>query len=234
MDWDATFSTMPNATVLGTLSQAWRWSYAPGFDMSASVSADGEHAFQAYALDSFDEGLAVSLLSFARGHGTELIGPPERAFAVAEGFSHPDFAFDSVVAVGPGIHRCHSEDPDLASRVRALVPAFRCEFAGDEDESELEYRYGRGGVPFTSWGREPHPFMKMRFRGDDGHLPEGRDFPGPGSWRPGSSGMRAMRASSSSSRTSDVRSIPSNGPTPGPSPAGGILAALASTSCSRS
>jgi hypothetical protein len=180
VDLAETFSAMPNATRLGDLPGAWHWSDAPGFDMSAVVSADGKHAFQAYALDSFDEGLAISILSFAKDHSADLIAAPERPLVLAEGFAHPGYAFDAVVAVGPAIHRYYPEDAQLQLAIRALIPAFRCEFTGDEDEADAEYRYSRAaGVPGTRWGREPRPFLKMRFRGDDGRLPAERGFARP-------------------------------------------------------
>jgi hypothetical protein len=180
VDLTETFSAMPNVTGLGDLPEAWHWSHAPGFDFSAALAADGEHAFQAYALDSFDEGLAVAILSFARAHGPDLIGPAERPLTLAEGFSHPGYAFDSVVAAGPAIHRLYPEDAEMNSAVRAVVPAFRCEFTGDEDEADADYRYNRAaGVPGTRWRREPRPFLKMRFRGANGELPAEREFNRP-------------------------------------------------------
>jgi len=177
VDLTEAFSAMPNVTGLGDLPEAWHWSNAPGLDTSAALSADGKYAFQAHARDSFDEGLAVAILSFAREHSADLIGPPERPLALVEGFAHPGYKFDVVVAVGPAIHRLYPDDAELNSAVRAVVPAFRCEFAGDENEADAEYRYSRAaGVPGTKWGREPRPFLKMRFRGNDGVLPEKREF----------------------------------------------------------
>ncbi|NGY65996.1 hypothetical protein G7043_44635 [Lentzea sp. NEAU-D13] len=180
MDLTETFSAEPNATGLDDLPEAWHWSYAPGLDSCAALSADGKHAFRANVRDSFDEGLAVTVLSFAREHGAELIGPPERPLVLVEGFSHPGYAFDTVVAAGPAIHGHYREDAETNAAVRAVLPAFRCEFAGDEDVAEAEYRYLRAaGVPASSWGREPRPFLKMRFRGDNGDLPAVRDFARP-------------------------------------------------------
>lgn len=177
MNLTETFSAMPNVTGLDDLPEAWHWSHAPGFDFSAALSADGEHAFQAYALDSFDEGLAVAILSFAREHGDDLIAPSDRPLVLVEGFTHPGYAFDAVVAASPAIHRYYPEDADLNAAVRAVVPAFRCEFTGDENETEADYRYNHApGVPATKWDREPYPFVKMRFRGNTGNLPDEREF----------------------------------------------------------
>jgi hypothetical protein len=180
VDLTETFSAEPNVTGLGDLPEAWHWSYAPGLDSCAALSTDGKHAFRANARDSFDEGLAVAVLSFAREHGADLIGPPERPLALVEGFAHPGYAFDTVVAVGPAIHRHYAEDAETNAAVRAVLPAFRCEFTGDEDEADTEYRYKRAaGVPASKWGREPRPFLKMRFRGDNGILREEREFSRP-------------------------------------------------------
>lgn len=175
-----TFAAEPNVTGLGDLPEAWHWSYAPGLDTCAALSADGKHAFRTNARDSFDEGLAVALLSFAREHGAELISPPDRPLTLVEGFSHPGYAFDAVVAAGPAIHRHYREDAETNAAVRAVQPAFRCEFAGDEDVAEAEYRYLRAaGVPASNWKREPRPFLKMRYRGDNGDLLAEREFVRP-------------------------------------------------------
>lgn len=171
------FSAMPNVTGLGDLPDAWHWSNAPGLDTSAVLSADGKHAFQAHARDSFDEGFAVALLSFAREHSAELIDPMEPPLVLAEGFAHPGYAFDTVAAIGPAVHGLFPHDAEARSAVRAVVPAFRCEFAGDEDKAETAYLYNRAaGVPGTKWGRQPRPFLKVRFRGDNGRLPAERAF----------------------------------------------------------
>jgi hypothetical protein len=176
MDLTETFSAMPNVAGLGDLPEAWHWFYAPGLDTCAALSADGKHAFQAPSRDSFDEGLAIALLSFAREHSAELIAGPDRPLALVEGFSHAGYAFDTVVAAGPAVHR-HHPDAEVNEAVRSVVPAFRCEFTGDEDQAEADKRFVRpNGVPGTRWKREPHPYLKMRFRGNDGVLPAEREF----------------------------------------------------------
>lgn len=186
MELTTTFSAMPNVTSLGDLSEAWHWSHAPGLDMCAALSADGKHAFQTNTRGSFDEDLAVALMSFARTHGADLIAAPERPLTVVEGFSHPGYAFDAVAAVGPAVHSYHPDDAEVHQATWAVLPAFRCEFTGDEDVAEADYRFAQAqGVPFYNWRREPRPFLKMRFRGNDGILPDERDFFRPkllGSW----------------------------------------------------
>lgn len=177
MDLTETFSAMPNVARLGDLAEAWHWFYAPGLDTCAALSADGKHAFQAASRDSFDERLAIALLSFAREHSAELIAEPDRPLVLVEGFGHPGYAFDVVVAAGPAIHRHYPDDAEVNEAVRSVVPAFRCEFTGDEDFAEADARFVRpNGVPGTRWGREPRPYLKMRFRGNDGVLPTEREF----------------------------------------------------------
>lgn len=178
MDLRETYAAMPGAAPLDDLPDAWHWAKAPGFDYSAALFADGGRVFQAYALDSYDEGLAVALLSFARSHSAELA--IDRPLSLAEGFSHPGYAFDAVVSVSPSLHRLYPDNAELNALVHPVVPAHRCEFAGDEDQADAEIRYGRpSGVPGTRWGRKPVPYVKSRFRGDNGFLPDDREFVRP-------------------------------------------------------
>lgn len=180
MDLASTFSAMPNASRLDGLSEAWHWSTAPGFDSAAALSSDGKHAFQCYALDSYDEGLVTAVLSFAREHDGEVIAPPERPLVVVEGFTHPGYRFDTVVAFGPAVHKYHDQDPDVHLATRAVQPAYRCEFAGDETAAEAGYRYLRAaGARPTTLNREPHPYLKMRHRTDSGRVAAERGFAGP-------------------------------------------------------
>jgi hypothetical protein len=180
VDLASTFSAMPNASRLNGLSEAWHWATAPGFDFAAALSSDGKHAFQCYALDSYDEDLVAAVLSFAREHGDEAIAPPERPLVVVEGFAHPGYRFDTVVAFGPAVHQYHDENPDLQRATRAVQPAYRCEFAGDETEQDARYRYIRAsGVRPTTLNREPHPYLKMRHRTDSGRVVPERGFAAP-------------------------------------------------------
>src|ERR1700753_3132290 len=104
VDLAANFSAMPNASPLAGLSGAWHWAKVPGLDFAAALSADGEHAFQCFALRTYDEGLVTAVLAFARRHEDELLAPPDRPLVVAEGFTHEGFEFDTVVAFGPLLH----------------------------------------------------------------------------------------------------------------------------------
>jgi hypothetical protein len=175
VDLASIFAAMPNAAPLDGLPEAWHWSLAPGLDYSAALSQG--YVFQANALRSYDSDLALALLSFAREH-SELIAPPERPLVVVEGFSHSPQTFDTVVAVSPRVHKHHArENPELHEVTRAVFPAYRCEFAGDESEEETQYRYARAaGVPTTTWTREPHPYVRMRYRAETGRVIEERGF----------------------------------------------------------
>ncbi|MGZ0145651.1 hypothetical protein ACXJJ3_01165 [Kribbella sp. WER1] len=177
MDLRAMYSAEPGATALGGMTDAWHWSKAPGLDSVAALS--GEHAFEAFALDSYHEGLAVALLSFCREHSAELLR--DQPLVVVDGFSHPGYGFSLVVAVSPAVHQKHPDDPEAQAAVRSVVPAYRCEFAGDEDLQDASYRCNRApGVQGTRWDRtDPRPYFKARFRGDDGHLATRRGFTRP-------------------------------------------------------
>jgi hypothetical protein len=181
VDLASTFSAMPNVTPLGDLPDAWHWGLAPGFDFAAALSEDRKYVFQCYALDSYDEDLVRAVLVFAREHGADLIAPPDRPLVVVEGFSHSGSKFDMVVAVSPTIHKYHAkENPEVHEVTRAVFPAYRCEFAGDETQEEAQYRYARAaGVPVTRLTREPHPYVKMRYRADTGRVIPKRGFAQP-------------------------------------------------------
>lgn len=177
MDLASTFSAIPEVTPLPDLSNAWHWPLAPGFDFAAALSQDRKHVFQCYALKSYDEGLARAILFFARERGADLIAPPERPLVAVEGFSHPGYKFDAMVAISPTIHTYHEENPELLRVTRAVFPAYRCEFAGDEGEAETRYRYKRAaGVPATKLKRKPHPYVKMRERTESGRVISKRGF----------------------------------------------------------
>jgi len=172
-----TYAAMPNVAALDDLPDAWHWATAPGFDSSAALYADGKRAFQAYALDSYDEGLAIALLSFARSHSTELT--TDAPLTLAEGFSHQGYAFDAVAAATPPLHRLYPDDAEMNDAVRAVIPVYRCEVAGDESLQDAEYRYSRGtGIRGTRWDRPPSPYLKFRFRGDTGTVQAKRGFAG--------------------------------------------------------
>lgn len=183
VDPAAVLSAIPDAKdakPLAGLPDAWHWSTAPRFDMTAALSQDRTHLFQCFALDCYDEGLAIAVLSFARGHGADLIAPQDRPLVAVEGFSHPGRAFDIVVAIGPAVHKYHADDPQLHAASRAVFPAHRCEFAGDEDSDDAWYRYAvADGVKPTRWNRELRPYLKMRHRTESGRVIPKRGFVQP-------------------------------------------------------
>jgi hypothetical protein len=189
LDLKATFATIPGAEPVSGLPDAWTWSSvgkpraeltgnSSRYGFAAVLSRDGAHAFQCYAHDSYDESLVRAILAFARGRDAELIAPPERPLVAVEGFAHPRYGFDMLVAICPSIHRYHEEKPDVHEATRAVFPAYRCEFSGEEDEVEAAYRYDRAaGVEPTRWNREPNPYLRMRMRTWD-DIPE-RGFAWP-------------------------------------------------------
>jgi hypothetical protein len=171
MDLAAVIAAMPNAEPLAGLPDAWHWAKVPGFDVAAALSSDGTHLFQLYAHDCYDEDLVTAVLAFARQHEAELIAPPARPLALAEGFAHPGRGFDMVVDVGPGIHKYHAEDGPVHEVTRAVFPAYRCEFSGTENEKDVDYRYSRAaGVAPTSLDREPRPTLKIRYQPESGRI----------------------------------------------------------------
>ncbi|MFG1644413.1 hypothetical protein ACGFMK_29360 [Amycolatopsis sp. NPDC049252] len=177
MDPRETYAAISGVTALDDLPDAWHWAAAPGFDSSAALYADGKRAFEAYALDSYDEGLAVALLSFARSHSTELT--TDAPLTLAEGFSPPGYGFDAVAAAAPPLHRLYPDDAEMNDAVRAVIPVYRCEVAGDESLQDAEYRYSRGaGIRGTRWDRPPSPYLKYRYRGATGSVQAKRGFAG--------------------------------------------------------
>ncbi|MBP2337291.1 hypothetical protein JOF41_003469 [Saccharothrix coeruleofusca] len=180
MDLAATFAAIPGAVPIDGVPDAWFWTHAPKFGHSAVLSRDGKHAFQCYAHNSYDEGLARAVITFTREHDAELIAPPQRPLVVVEGFEHPGFGFDTVVAVSPDIHKYQSDKPEVHEVTRAVFPAYRCEFSGAETEDDAAYRYTRAaGAQPSRWDREPNPYLKMRHRAASGReIPE-RGFANP-------------------------------------------------------
>jgi hypothetical protein len=171
VDLASTFSVIAEVKPLTDLSNAWHWPVTPGWDRAMALSQDRKHLFQCFALDCYDEDLARAILLFAREHDADLIAPPERPLVVVEGFSHPEYRFDMIVAISPTIHKYYKENPELHCVTRAAFPAYRCEFAGDETEKDAWYRYTvASGVQPTRWKREPRPYLKMRYRAETGRV----------------------------------------------------------------
>jgi hypothetical protein len=174
-DLAATFAAIPGATPVDGVPDAWFWTHAPTFGNVAVLSRDRTHAFQCYANDSYDAGLARAIVAFAREHDTELVasGP----LVVVEGFAHEGYGFDTLVAFGPSVHRYHEDRPAVHQATMAVCPAFRCEFSGGETEDEAAFRYLRaaGALP-TRWDREPNPYVRLRMRTASGRAVPRRGF----------------------------------------------------------
>ncbi|GLZ38739.1 hypothetical protein Acsp05_23630 [Actinokineospora sp. NBRC 105648] len=98
-----TYAAKPEVTGLGDLPDAWHWSAAPGRDSTAALSDDGKHAFEAHARDSFDEGLAIALLSMSASR--QLAGARVRAVEPSCGttqvVAHPPCPVAAIAVAGP-------------------------------------------------------------------------------------------------------------------------------------
>jgi hypothetical protein len=175
VDLAAVFAAIPGATPIDGLPDAWFWTHAPRFGNAAVLSRDRAHAFQCYANDSYDDGLARAVLAFAREHDTALVVP--RPLVVAEGLTHAGYGFDTLVAFSPAVHRYHADEPEAHQATRAVCPAFRCEFSGEETEDEAAFRFLRasGALP-TRWDREPSPYVRLRMRTASGRIIPQRGF----------------------------------------------------------
>jgi len=150
---------------LAGLPDAWYWSRIPRFGFAGALSADGERLLQLNGRGSYDEELAVAVLGFAREREDELFARNAH-WGVLGGFQPPTGRrdFDSVVGISPDVHRAYRlEHPELTSHVRLVFPANACEFAaaGDEALDEAITRYQM--LRLNELGREPLPYLKMRY-----------------------------------------------------------------------
>ncbi|HET9140171.1 hypothetical protein [Actinophytocola sp.] len=179
MDLAETFAAMPGATPIEGLPDAWVWTLGQTYGNAAALTKDGKHAFHCYAHDSWDEGLARAIVTFAREHAAELIAP-DRPLVVVEGFKPPGYAFDTVVGLSPTVHKFNANQPDIHRATCEVIPAYRCEFAGDETEVEAATRCFRAaGAQPTRWNREPNPYLQMRMRAANGQEIPKRGFANP-------------------------------------------------------
>ena len=82
------------------------------------------------ARDFFDDSLARGIIDFTRCN-TSL--DHQQMIQVTEGFSCPDYSFDSVALLNPLCHRLfQAKNLGLHSKVFEVFPTFRCEFVGNE------------------------------------------------------------------------------------------------------
>ncbi|WP_217170288.1 hypothetical protein [Streptomyces sp. AC512_CC834] len=162
MDVRAVVMGLSGAVPLPGLPDAWHWSPATGVDFAGALSADGKRLLQLSGRDTYDEGLAVSILRFAREHEDEMAARNPFLGSI-EGFEPPaGRRFDAVVSIAPKVHRFyHAEKPELTEHVWLAYPAYACEFSGRETLDEAVTRYRMLGL--TDLDRTPVPFLKMRF-----------------------------------------------------------------------
>lgn len=173
VDLAATFSAMPGAERIEGVPDAWFWPLGPTSGHLAAITPDGEHAIKAFALRTYDESLGHAILRFAREHDAELTTASERPFSLAEGFFHEGYGFSLLVTVSPVIHRFKLDDAEVHEATREIFPAFRCEISGQETMEEARFRYADApGIPATTWNREPHPYLRMRYQTDSREIPE--------------------------------------------------------------
>jgi hypothetical protein len=151
---------MPNTVAFDGVPDAWFWSHAPKFGFAAVIS--GERCSSATATPRTTRAWPAPSWTSAVPTTTSW-SLPEQPLVVVEGFTHKGFAFDTVVAVSPSIHKYHADTPDVHEATRAVFPAYRCEFSGAETEDEAVFRYSRAaGAQPTRWHREPNPYLRMR------------------------------------------------------------------------
>lgn len=151
------------AAPLPGLADAWYWSPVRGIEFAGALSADGQRLLQLGGRDSFDHELAVATLTFARER-ERAIFDRNPFLGAMEGFRAPAGRrrFDAVVGVAPEVHRFYRVGlPDLTPFVRLTFPAYACEFSGRENLVEAQTRYRM--LRLNHLGREPLPFLKMRF-----------------------------------------------------------------------
>jgi len=162
MDLQSTIAGFRNVAPLGDLEQAWQWSLNPVLHFAGALTGDGKHLLQTNQRGKHDADLARAVLSFARDHEEELLGEG-RFIGFAEGFSAPGYAFDAVAAAVPEVHGHHkAQNPELTAVTYIVFPGYACEFSGRENLAEAEARYTTMLHP-AEIGREPVPFLKMRF-----------------------------------------------------------------------
>jgi hypothetical protein len=162
VDVESAISGIPGVVPIDGIEHAWKWAGGRRFTFTIALDARGGGAFQANAIDFYDEELVKALFEFARSNGAEtsdIIGPQ----LVLAGFSHPGYSFDLAVLVRPEVHQYStSQNEELIEVTSGLFPAYRCEFSGTETQEEARQRFARMLHP-TNLKREPSPFLKMSF-----------------------------------------------------------------------
>ncbi|MEV4442642.1 hypothetical protein AB0K09_27245 [Streptomyces sp. NPDC049577] len=161
MDIAAKLSALPNVEPLSGVSDAWKWSPAPGFVLLAALSADRRHVFRLNAKDSYDAELCRAVLEFVREREDEAIGRPEPLIALP-GFSWPGREFDVVGRIRPEAHRIFPGDPDLNRVVFGIFPGYSSEISGVESADQAAERFSRM-LKTSDLNRKPSPYVLVRF-----------------------------------------------------------------------
>ncbi|MGY0069480.1 hypothetical protein ACWZEH_22370 [Streptomyces sp. QTS137] len=162
MDLQATIANFPNVAPLEGLDGAWKWTLNPVLHFAGALTEGGTRLLQTNQRGKHDDDLARAVLGFARRHETELIGEGRLIAAVGD-FVAPGYEFDAVAATAPEVHGHHrAQNPGLTEVTHIVFPAYASEVSGRESLAEAEARYQKMLRP-AEIGREPVPFLKMRF-----------------------------------------------------------------------
>jgi hypothetical protein len=146
------------------MDDCWTWAVEDMFAYALALTPDRAHAIQMNFMGELDAELAVSVLSFARERGVEVLSAAP--FAVLEGYTPPADSgvfFDTVAAAIPVVHRYHElDEPELNEVTYAVFPAYRCEFTGRETQKEAETRFDRM-LDVADIHRLATPWVRMRY-----------------------------------------------------------------------
>jgi hypothetical protein len=161
MDLTPKVAAQPGAAPIEGMPDAWHWSRLV-FNFDAVLTPDREHLLEMRVMGDYDPDLARAVLAFGREASARIVDGG-RPLVPLNGFSCPGWEFDTVAAVGPGVHENHAaDDADLHAATWTLFPAFRCEFSGTETEAEAIHLFRLALRP-TTLDRSPVPFLRMRY-----------------------------------------------------------------------
>ncbi|MER6298202.1 WGR domain-containing protein [Kitasatospora sp. NPDC001539] len=72
--------------------------------------------------------------------------------------------FGHALFCSPALGRAGAGHPATAARVATAFPVFDCEIGDEDPEVLVDARiHGHASLPFSDWGRQPHPAVDMRF-----------------------------------------------------------------------
>jgi hypothetical protein len=161
MDLTSKVAAQPGAAPIEGLPDAWHWSRMI-FNFDAVLTPDHEHLLEMRVMGRYDATLAQAVLAFAREHSTDITDSGRPLMALG-GFTCPGWEFDTIAAVGPGVHDNHAQDDaDLHKATWTLFPGYRCEFSGTETEEEAIHLFRLALQP-TKLDRERVPFLRMGY-----------------------------------------------------------------------